>query len=497
MRTILILLSILGLFAIDAAFAEERKDAASIRHVIDRLTYGPSGNDLEIVSQSGINHFIDQQLHPESISLPAELIQQLSELHTLTMTPVQLFKEYGPPLGKDKDAAKNQRLRARIILEEASQGRMLRATESPRQLYEVMVEFWFNHFNIFAGKGLDHLWVGAYEEQAIRPYAMGRFRDLLGATAKHPGMLFYLDNWQNTDPYSSGARGKFDGLNENYARELMELHTLGVDGGYSQQDVVALAKIFTGWGLRPAQEGRLGHMSDARGFYFDPKRHDFSDKTFLGHTIHGRGIQEGEEAMDILASSPITAKRISYKLAQYFVSDDPPASLVDKLAKRFQSTDGDIRAVLETLFHSDEFWYQNNIHTKFKTPYQYVISTMRAANVTPENIKPVLGVMAQLGMPLYGCLTPDGYKNTETAWVNPDSLLRRLDFATALASGKLPIGKQVQVLDLMEQKSPINSEFLKSVLTEEFSAETLHTVDEAPPQLRSALLLGSREFMYR
>ena len=223
--------------------------------------------------------------------------------------------------------------------------RVARAMLSPRQLEERMVEFWFNHFNVFAGKGLDRLWIGAYEVQAIRPHVLGRFRDLLGATAKHPAMLFYLDNWQNTAPGSAGARGNFKGLNENYARELMELHTLGVDGGYTQADVIALARILTGWGLggdrgdgdpAPAPMARLiaprpnlmrAIAHNARAFRFDPDRHDTADKRFLGHVIRGRsgeaGIQEGEEALDMLARAPATARHISFQLAQFFVADAP------------------------------------------------------------------------------------------------------------------------------------------------------------------------------
>ncbi len=334
-------------------------------------------------------------------------------------------------------------------MEQAVQARLWRAVESPRQLQEVMVDFWYNHFNVFAAKGLDHLWVGAYEEQAIRPYALGRFRDLLGATAHHPAMLFYLDNWQNTAPNSPGVRGKQQGLNENYARELMELHTLGVDGGYTQEDVIALARILTGWGLgRPR-----GRDINKGGFFFDPKRHDFSDKVFLGQTIHGSGVAEGEEALDILARNPATARHISFELAQYFVADEPPSALVERLRKRFLDTDGDIRAVLDTLFHSPEFWDQKYYGNKFKTPYQYVVSAVRATDMKVVNVRPLYGMLMQLGMPLYGCLTPDGYKNTRDAWLNPDAMTRRIGFATALASGRLPLGQPVKESGFMRKKT--------------------------------------------
>jgi uncharacterized protein (DUF1800 family) len=325
-------------------------------HVLNRLGFGPRPGDIERVKKIGVERYIQEQLNPRSIPIPEPLEAKLKSLETMGRSAPQLFLEYGPPSYAanrgDKQAAQQARQRARIIVDQAIEARLLRAIESPRQLQEVMVNFWFNHFNVFAQKGLDHLWVGSYEEEAIRPYALGRFRDLLGATAKHPAMLFYLDNWQNTAPGSPAARGQFKGLNENYARELMELHTLGVDGGYTQQDVITLAKILTGWGFRrPGQRpqalnaGRrlvnLGqNATDENGFFFDANRHDNSTKIFLGRTIRSTGQAEGEEALDILAGHPSTAHFISYKLAQYFVADDPPKALTERLAKRFLETQG-------------------------------------------------------------------------------------------------------------------------------------------------------------
>jgi Protein of unknown function (DUF1800) len=225
-------------------------------HVLNRLGFGPRPGDIEQVRSMGVDKFIDEQLSPRSISLPQSLVTRIDSLETLRRNAPELFLEYGPPSygGKpgDRQAGQRGRQRARVILDQAFEARILRAVESPRQLEEVMVNFWFNHFNVFSQKGLDHLWIGSYEEEAIRPNVLGRFRDLLGATAKHPAMLFYLDNWQNTAPNSPGARGRFKGLNENYARELMELHTLGVDGGYTQTDVITLARILTGWGYLTA-----------------------------------------------------------------------------------------------------------------------------------------------------------------------------------------------------------------------------------------------------
>src|SRR5579871_129257 len=289
-------------------------------HALNRLGYGPRPGDLERVNQIGVERYIREQLDPESIAVPRELTSRIDALTTLHMTPVELFLNFQLPVRQakgDADAQKAARQRSRLILQEAVEGRLIRAIYGPRQLQEVMTAFWFNHFNVFAGKGLCHLWVGAYEQEAIRPHTMGRFRALLGATAKHPAMLFYLDNWQNSAPNGAARRGKFEGINENYAREVMELHTLGVNGGYTQADVTALAHILTGWGIvrreNPARpnfarrQRRLAAMGAVRtreGFFFDPTRHDFADKVWLGRTIHGSGIEEGEKALDVLAQSP-------------------------------------------------------------------------------------------------------------------------------------------------------------------------------------------------
>ena len=375
-----------------------------------------------------------------------------------------------------------------------------------------MVDFWFNHFNVFAGKELDHLWVGAFEAEAIRPHALGRFRDLLEATARHPAMLFYLDNWQNTAPGSPGARGKQEGLNENYARELMELHTLGVNGGYAQADVIALARILTGWGIgRPGPRGG-GEMG---GFVFDASRHDFNDKLFLGHVIKGRGMAEAEEAFDILARNPATAKHLAFQLAQYFVADEPPPALVDRLARRYQETDGNIGAMLKTLFAAPEFWSPANMGNKFKTPYQFIVSALRAAALPVNNIRPVYGMLMQLGEPPYGCLTPDGYKNTQAAWLNPDAMTRRLSFATALASGRLPLDrvppaepmrlnpKRPAMAERMIKEdprpgadaAPVDATLLLANFQPILSPATLSAFYVSPLQLRAALLLGSPEFM--
>jgi len=554
------------------AFEVSKQDR--ILHVLNRLAFGPRPGDFEHVSAIGPERYVQQQLRPESIAIPIDLTDRVNEYRTLHMPPVALFVEYQRPImlarkdakaesGGDKnaakDATKDARIQQRIVMREAVEARMMRAIEGPRQLQEVMTAFWFNHFNVFAGKGLDNIWTGSFEETAIRPHTFGKFRTLLGATAHHPAMLFYLDNWQNTAPGSPGSKGKFEGINENYARELMELHTLGVNGGYSQADVIALAHILTGWGIpKPGGGGgnnrgadgngmpraemaglfRLRRMMmqrrrnfmreavDPSGFYFDESRHDFSSKTFLGHQIEGGGIDQGEHALDILARSPATAQHLSYKLAQYFVADDPPKALVERMTRRYLATDGETRAVLETMFTSAEFWDPRCFGGKFKTPYEYVVSCARATGVPIRNYRPLYGTMQILGMPLYGCQTPNGYANTQDAWLNPDAMMTRLSFATALGSGNLPLenppfeedgdrgatrpeppavprkgGGKVNINfdpgPRGPRMTPPDPAQLAATLGDYFTPATANAVEAAPTNLRAPLILGSPEFMKR
>ena len=474
---------LLGLGSLSPSNAAATVDPKML-HLLDRLSFGTRPGDLETAEKLGTEAYIQQQLHPESIPQPQALTDQLAQLETLNLTPLQLFEQtHRPKLSTGQiltpEQRKADRQKINHVLEQAIEARLLQSTESPRQLQEVMVDFWYSHFNVYAHKGVDTLLVGAYEQAAIRPHVFDRFRDLLGATAHHPAMLYYLDNSQNSAPSASRKQG----LNENYARELMELHTLGADGGYTQQDVIALAKIFTGWTFRrTAQPG-----VESNGFYFDAKRHDFSDKIFLGHTIKGSGIAEGEQALDILAKSPATAHHISYQLAQYFVADQPPKAFVDRLSQKFLETDGNIREVLSTLFHSSAF--QDADDTKFKTPYQYAISAVRSTGIEVQNFRPVNTFLRQLGMPLYGCLTPDGYKNTEDVWLNPDALTRRISFATLLARGRLPLTPP--------PTTPVDSNQLSNTLGNPFSPQTQSAIATSPPNLRAALMLGSPEFMRR
>lgn len=354
-----------------------------------------------------------------------------------------------------------------VITTELQQAKVLRAAYSERQLDEVMTDFWFNHFNVFMGKGPDRYLLTAYERDVIRPHALGKFKDLLGATAKSPAMLFYLDNWLSVGAHSDVATGrprqraggyrpvyrgpfgvpvyrpprpqnpnpngqqknKREGLNENYARELMELHTLSVSGGYTQRDVTEVAKVFTGWTIRQPRQGG--------GFEFNARLHEPGPKYVLGKVIKEHGEKEGEQVLDMLAKSPKTAHFISYKLAQRFVSDDPPPALVDRMAETFLKKDGDIREVLRTLFQSPEFWSPQVYRAKMKTPLEFVASAVRASGTEVENAMPLVQNLNRMGMPLYGAQPPTGYSMKAETWVNSAALLSRMNFALALGTGRM------------------------------------------------------------
>jgi uncharacterized protein (DUF1800 family) len=327
---------------------------------------------------------------------------------------------------------------------ELAEAKLLRAIYSQRQLEEVMTDFWCNHFNVFIGKGLDHLMLTSYERDVIRPHALGRFQDLLVATAKSPAMLFYLDNWLSIGPNSEQALGNHQadgrpvrpnqgkrpsGLNENYGRELLELHTLSVNGGYSQHDVTEVAKVFTGWTIdQPAQGG---------GFKFEPRMHEPGTKVVLGHRIKEGGEEEGLELLHRLATSKQTAHFISLKLAERFVSDAPPPALVDHMAKIFLKKKGDIREVLSVLFHSPEFWDDSTYRAKVKTPLEFVVSSIRATGAEVDDAMPLTGRLNNMGMPLYGAQPPTGYSMKAEAWVSSSALLNRMNFALALTDGRI------------------------------------------------------------
>ena len=315
----------------------------------------------------------------------------------------------------------------------------MRAVYSDRQLQEVLTDFWFNHFNVDARKNRDRFLLTAYERDAIRPRVLGTFRDLLEATARDPAMLVYLDNWMSASETGSvmpsrrapgrdaAERKKAPrGLNENYARELMELHTLGVDGGYTQKDVTEVARAFTGWTIENPRRGS--------GFRFEPRMHDPGAKVVLGHTIKaGGGESDGEQVLDILAAHPSTARFIATKLARRFVSDVPPPALVDRAAARFRETRGDLREVTRTILTSPEFLSPDAYYAKVKTPFEFVVSSLRATATDVQDARPIVRELQQLGMPLYMCQPPTGYKDTADAWVNTGALVSRMNYALKLA----------------------------------------------------------------
>ena len=334
-----------------------------------------------------------------------------------------------------------------VVVNELMQAKLLRAIYSERQLDEVMTDFWFNHFNVFINKGADRYLLTSYERDAIRPHVLGKFEDLLVATAKSPAMMFYLDNWLSVGPNSEIALGitthrygygpqnrprkgkQASGLNENYGRELMELHTLSVNGGYSQKDVTEVAKVFTGWTLEQPKKGG--------DFHFEPRMHEPGDKIVLGHRIKSNGEQEGLEVLHLLAHNPRTAHFISQKLAVRFVSDNPPHALVDRMTETFLKKDGDIREVLRAMFKSPEFWSPDTYRAKVKTPLEFVISSVRASGAEVDDGRALVATLNNMGMPLYGMMPPTGYSMKADTWVNSSALLGRMNFALGLASGKV------------------------------------------------------------
>ena len=322
----------------------------------------------------------------------------------------------------------------RVIDGELQQAKVLRAILSERQLQEVMTDFWYNHFNVDIRKEATQWYTPTYERDVIRAHALGRFRDLLLATAQHPAMLFYLDNWSSIGPDSFAAgrpnqKKQQRGLNENYGREVMELHTVGVNGGYSQADVTNLAKILTGWTIDQPQQGG--------GFVFDPRKHEPGAKQWFGQKVSEDGYVEGQRALEWLAAQPQTAHFISYKMAQRFVADDPPEELVDRMAKTYLSTDGDIKEVLRTMVHSPEFNSQKYYRVKVKTPLEFVASVFRATDTNPSNPGALVGVIGRMGEPLYQMQPPTGYSTTADRWMNSAALVDRLNFSLQFANSKV------------------------------------------------------------
>jgi uncharacterized protein (DUF1800 family) len=406
----------------------------AILHVLNRIGYGPRPGDVDRVRAMGVQRYIDDQLRPERVADPG-MAARLTELPTLRLSSSEIAEQIERPQIEARRARKQaasgdaspepprpdpMQQKANSVVVELSEQKILRAVYSERQLQEVLVDFWFNHFNVDARKGRDRFLLTEYERDAIRPRVLGRFRDLLEATAKSPAMLFYLDNSMN------GRRG----LNENYARELMELHTLGVDGGYTQKDVTEVARAFTGWTIENPQRG-------AR-FRFEPRFHDAGGKIVLGQVIEaGGGESDGEQVLDMLAKHPATARLVATKLARRFVGDTPPPALVDRAAKRFRDTGGDLRELTRTILTAPEFLSSGTYGAKVKTPLEFVASALRASGAEVTDARPLVRELQQLGMPLYMCQPPTGYADTADAWVNTGALVSRMNFALRLTSDRI------------------------------------------------------------
>jgi uncharacterized protein (DUF1800 family) len=507
--------------------ATQRHDAAAgeraILHLLNRVSFGPRPGDVEAVERMGVPAYLDLQLHPDRID-DSRLEARLVEMPSLTVSPQTIAEEYvkpaelerrrrlveateeraapGTPRPPEPEAFKRER---EVLVELAAQ-KILRAAFSERQLQEVLVDFWFNHFNVFVGKGADRLYVGEYERLVIRPRVLGRFRDLLGAVAQSPAMLFYLDNWMSVDPNGVHPPGMSAprppgpvarpavarvGLNENYARELMELHTLGVDGGYTQHDVIEVARCFTGWTIdKPASGG---------GFLFDPRRHDEGRKVVLGRVIEPRGGErDGEQVLDILAASPATARHVATELARRFVADDPPPALVDRVAARFLATGGDLREVVREVLTLREF-ASSAAQATVKTPLEFVVSAMRATDARIDDAAPAVNELRLLGMPVYGCLPPTGYAGRADAWVTAGSLLDRMNFASALVSNRLR-GISVDLPALAGSTDPVvaRASLVRQILGPDVSPGTAAVLARQTALSGvAALALGSPDFQRR
>ena len=420
-----------------------------ILHALNRLTYGARPGDFERVRAIGLSAWIARQLRPRTIDDSATE-RALAELTTLRMPIAELLREFPRPDPKMREKIARgemtrQEMQERYPMEkrpfritaELQAAKIIRAVTSERQLEEVMVDFWFNHFNVFAGKGDVRWYVSAYEREAIRPHALGTFPDLVRATARHPAMLFYLDNWLSARPDfivpAGPNRGRKAGLNENYARELMELHTLGVDGGYTQRDVTEVARAFTGWTIdRPQINGR---------FVFRPLMHDGGEKVVVGHRIPAGGGQgDGERVIEILTRHPSTARFVATKLVRRFVSDTPPPALIARVAATYTGTGGDIPAMLRVIFESREFSGEDAYRAKIKKPFEFVASAVRAlgGSTDAEGGSALARASAEIGEPLYLAQPPTGYADRADVWVNAGALLARMNFALALASGRYP-----------------------------------------------------------
>ena len=471
---------------------------------LNRLSWGINSGTWRQAEKLGYQGWLEQQLQARPAALPAPVQAQIDamtisqqSLPDLVLGMEQRRKDSDKIAGDDEKKAAQQAYQQEMnrLAREAATRSLLRALYSPNQLQEQMTWFWMNHFSVHQGKSNLRAIVGDYEDTAIRAHALGKFRDLLAATLRHPAMIRYLDNEQNAASH----------INENYARELMELHTLGVDGGYSQKDVQELARILTGVGVNlnanaPPVKKELQAQYVRQGlFEFNPNRHDYGDKVFLGQAVRGRGLAEVNEALDRLSRHPATAHFVSRKLAMYFVADEPPPALVERMAATFLSSDGDIAATLRTMFYSAEF--AQSLDHKFKDPVHYVVSAVRLAydDKTILNAGPVLNWLNRMGEPLYGRPTPDGYPLTQSGWASPGQMTTRFEIAKAIGSGSAGLfktdGPQPQERAAFPQLA--NALYYQS-LQKTLRPATRTALEQATsPQEWNSLLLSSPDLMYR
>lgn len=472
--------------------------------LVNRITWGANSASLHEVIALGADRYLDKQLHPGPATLPASVQAQIDAM-TISQRPMEVIVKDLEVARESVDAAIDQESKKAArqsyqqelnrLSREAATRSLLRATYSPNQLQEQMTWFWLNHFNVYDKKANIRALIGDYEDRAIRPNALGKFRDLLRATAHHPAMLRYLDNQNNAA----------NRINENYAREIMELHTLGVDGGYQQRDVQELARILTGVGANikgdaPKVKRGLESQYVRQGlFEFNPNRHDYGDKQFLGQVVRGRGLAELDEAIDRLSRHPATARFISRKMAIYLLADEPPSALVDRMAQTFLKSDGDISATLQTLFSSTEF--TQSLGHKFKDPIHYVVSAVRIAyDDSPIlNAGPMLNWLNRMGEPLYGHQTPDGYQMVESAWASPGQMTTRFEIAKAIGAGSAGLfktdGPKPQERAAFPQLS--NAMYFQS-FQKTLSPATRQALDQATSQQEwNTFLLSSPEMMKR
>jgi uncharacterized protein (DUF1800 family) len=518
-------------------------DERAIVHALNRLAFGARPSDVAAVQRMGLGAWIEAQLRPERIP-NAALEQRLTQFPTLTLDSSTIARDYVQPA---REARRQRQLQAqgapangqpspemsmapgeppnevlrrgRQVFAELSEAKVLRAVYSERQLEEVLVDFWFNHFNVFGRKGRTEIYVGEYERDVIRPHVLGNFRELLEATAKSPAMLFYLDNWMSSAPNAPDVQmnqrnlrprpgqnparrqppnvvprpnaaqpannRRARGLNENYARELLELHTLGVDGGYTQQDVVEVARAFTGWTIGRQDQG---------DFRFAPAMHDRGAKKILGNTIAaGGGVEDGEKVLDLLARHPSTARHISFKLAQRFISDTPPETIVSRAAEVFRTTNGNLREVVRAIVTSNEFFAPEAYRAKVKTPFEFVVSALRVTNADVRTAAQAVRALVGLGMPLYLCQPPTGYDETAETWVSSGALVNRMNFALAISSGQV---RGVSIAKSARGDSTrVRDEIVRNALAGDISTATLETLGKATtPEQMLALAIGSPEF---